>query len=269
MSDPTGISEHYGSDSLLTRIEAALRAHGARTPLDLDTLSLFDEFHIGGRAATAALLDHLGVTAGSRVLDLGCGLGGPARFIAKTTGAHVTGVDLTPDFVTAAQALTGLALMIDRVRVVQGDILNLPFGLDEFDAAYMIHVGMNIADKAALASSVARVLKPGGTFGIYDVMALSTQDVTYPVPWASAPGQSALSSPQGYRDALTGAGFTVVSETNRSDFLRPPPAGSETSALGLHLVMGPDTATKVGNMAAAVRAGLLAPIEMIARLDGR
>lgn len=246
-----------------------MEAHGARRPLDLDTLALFDEFHIGGRAATAALLARLEVNAGSRILDLGCGLGGPARFIAKTTGARVTGIDLTPDFVTAAEALTGLAVMIDRVRVMQGDVLDLPFAAHEFDAAYMIHVGMNIADKHALAASVARVLKPGGIFAVYDVMARSEEDVTYPVPWASEPGQSALSPPGDYRDALSGAGFEVLAETDRSNLLRPPPSGAEASALGLHLVMGPDTATKVGNMAAAVKGGLVAPIEMIARLKKR
>lgn len=267
MSDPSGIAEHYRGDGLMARIEAALAAHGATPPLDIDTLALFDEFHIGGRAATQALLPGLAVTATSRVLDLGCGLGGPARFIARTTGARVTGIDLTPDFVAAAQALIGLALLLDRVQVLQGDVLHLPFADDSFDATYMIHVGMNIADKPALMRSVARVLKPGGRFVLYDVMARSHSAAPgYPVPWASSAAQSALAEPRAYRAALTAAGFAILSETDRSDLLRPPPAGASAQPLGLHLVMGPESGTKIANMAAAVRAGTIAPIEIVSRL---
>ena len=267
MSDPSGIAEHYsGENDLLARIEAALREHGARVPFDLDTLGLFDEFHIGGRAATAKLVDGLALSASSRVVDLGSGLGGPARYIAKTTGAHVTGVDLTPDFVEAGQTLTGMAVMLDRVRLTQGDICDLPFDNQSFDAGYMIHVGMNIADKAALAREAARVLKPDSRFVIYDVMALSAKGVTYPVPWASGPDQDALCMIQVYRRALIGAGFSILSETNRSDLMRPPPASAQDAVLGLHLVMGPEAGRKIGNMVEALRDGRIAPIEIVARL---
>lgn len=274
MSETSKIEAHYASGSLLERIEAGLAEHGVRPPLDLDTLALFDEFHIGGRQATASFLKKLGVTAGNRVLDLGCGLGGPARFIAKATGARVTGVDLTREFVETGRALTGMALMLDVVDIVQGSILDLPFPDRSFDVAYMIHVGMNTADKAALAAEAARVLKPGGVFGIYDVMAISDEPITYPVPWASTAEHSALGTPQAYRDALTGAGFRIESETDRTEFAQaffarmaelranadgPPP-------LGIHLVMGPDAPTKMRNMIANIANGLIAPIEMVAQL---
>lgn len=274
MPEISEVAAHYSSGSLLERIEAGLAAYGAKPPLDLDTLALFDEFHIGGRQATTGFLKRLRVHAGSRILDMGCGLGGPARFIAKSTGARVTGIDLTEEFVQAGRSLTGMALMFDVVDIVQGSILEMPFPDDRFDVAYMIHVGMNIADKVALAAEAARVLKPGGVFGIYDVMAVGDADIAFPVPWASTAAQSALSTPQVYRDALAAAGFAIESEIDQTGFAQdffarlaahqsaqdgPPP-------LGLHLVMGPDAAVKVRNMVENIAAGRIAPIEMIARL---
>lgn len=274
MTGVSEVAEHYSSSSLLDRIETALARAGAKRPLDLETLALFDEFHIGGRQATDHLLKHLDISAGNRVLDLGCGLGGPARYVAKVSTARVTGLDLTEDFVAAGNALTGQALMVDLVDLQQGSILEMPFDDDQFDVAYMIHVGMNIADKAALACEAARVLKPGGLFGIYDVMAVDEPELTFPVPWASGPDQSALSTPQVYRDALAGAGFKLLLETDRTEFAkeffarlsdRQSKAGGPP-ILGLHLVMGPDAPIKIRNMVKLIHGHQIAPIEMIARL---
>lgn len=276
MSEISGVAEHYASGTLLKRIEAALDAYGARRPLDLDTLAFFDEFHIGGRRATELLLKRLKINAGSRVLDIGCGLGGPARFVAKSTGARVTGLELIGEFIDAGNALTGQALMVDLVDLRQGSVLEMPFEDDRFDVAYMIHVGMNIADKTRLAIETARVLKPGGMFGIYDVMAVDEPELDYPVPWASGPAQSALSTPQVYRDALTEAGFAVISESDRTElatesFARLTEQQGKAAAppvLGLHLVMGQDTAQKVRNMVTAIHGRQIAPIQMIALLEG-
>ncbi len=274
MTELSEVAKHYSSTALLDRIEDALEKVGARRPLDLETLALFDEFHIGGRRATHHLLEKLMVSAGSKVLDLGCGLGGPARYVAKTRGARVTGLDLSADFVTAGNALTGQALMADLVELRQGSVLDMPFDDDQFDVAYMIHVGMNISDKPALAAEVARVLKPGGVFGIFDVMAVGDADLSYPVPWASGPEQSALSPPAAYRDALTGAGFDIRSETDRSEFaleffarmMARQNKSEGQPVLGLHLVMGPEAGLKISNMVAALQGGQIAPVEMIARL---
>ncbi|MFD3191682.1 class I SAM-dependent methyltransferase [Sedimentitalea sp. HM32M-2] len=272
MPETSEVAAYYASGSLRDRIVAGLEQAGARPPLNLDTLAQFDEFHIGGRPATKAFVQRLGLSAGSRILDLGCGLGGPARFIAKTTGARVTGIDLTREFVEVGRELTGMVLMVDRVELVQGSILDLPFQGDRFDVAYMIHVGMNIADKAALAAEAARVLKPGGLFAIYDVMATGTAPPTYPVPWASSADQSALATPANYRAALEGAGFRIESETDRTAFAqavfakRAELQADGLPVLGQHLVMGPDSATKIANLESAINDGRLAPVEIIARL---
>ncbi|MBK0329180.1 class I SAM-dependent methyltransferase [Rhodobacteraceae bacterium F11138] len=275
MSDTSQLTAHYdGNADLTARIKAALDRGGFRPPLKLNVLAQFDELHMGGRQATERFAANLRINAGSRVLDLGCGLGGPARFIASTTGARVTGVDLTSGYIRAGRELTGMALMLDLVELREGDIRDLPFDAQSFDVVYMIHVGMNIADKATVFEQAARVLKPGGLFGIYDVMALQDNPVQFPVPWASGQDHSALSGPEIYRDGLENAGFRILSQTDRSAFAldtfarmasRQAAAGAPP-ALGMHLVMGPDAASRIDNMVASLTAGRIAPVEIIAEL---
>jgi SAM-dependent methyltransferase len=208
-----------------------------------------------------------------RVLDVGSGLGGAARFVAGRYGWRVTGVDLTAEFVEAARTLSEWTGLGDRVSFHHGSALDMPFGAAEFDGAYMLHVGMNIPDKPALFREVARVLKGGSTFAVYDVMKTGDAPLAFPVPWASTPEISALAGPEAYESALRAAGLEIVAQRNRRAFaleffrtLRartaqtggPPP-------LGLHLVMGPDAPTKIGNMIANIEAGAIAPVEILAR----
>lgn len=274
MTKEQAVSAHYTKGDLLSRIEDGLEQLGHAIPLSPDILAPVDEFHIGGRPATEALISRLDLVAGQKVLDLGCGLGGPARFTAAQHAVHVTGVDLTREFVETGQKLNEMTALQDRVALIQGSILDLPFPTDHFDAAYMIHVGMNIADKDAIAVEAARVLKPGALFAIYDAMQVGKGAMTYPVPWASSEEQSALAPPGVYRTALEAAGFSVVAEQDRSERARaffarlaanaaaavgPPP-------LSLNVVMGSDASEKIQNMVEAVGDGRIAPVEILARL---
>lgn len=175
-----------------------------------------DEFHIRGRAATLEIAEALKVDSSSRVLDIGSGLGGPARTIAEVTGAHVTGVDLTPAFCAAAAELSQWTSLSDRTTFVVGDATALDFPDDHFDAALTVHVAMNIADKAAMYREARRVLKPGGRFVVYDVLRGPGGDVQYPVPWARDASTSFLASMVEMPRLLASAGFTVVDQTDSS-----------------------------------------------------
>ncbi|WP_050931090.1 class I SAM-dependent methyltransferase [Aestuariivita boseongensis] len=274
MTQASDVEGHYSSGQLLGRIKAGLDALGLAPPLSADDLAPVDEFHIGGRLATEPFVAAMGLSTGARVVDLGCGLGGPARYVAGQTGARVTGVDLTDEFVQTGRALCDWTGLGDKVTLKTGSILDLPLDDSSMDAAYMIHVGMNIADKAGLAREAARVLKPGGLFAIYDVMQVGPGEMDFPAPWASDASQSALASPEEYRAALEDAGFTIRQQTDRTGFAKdffaklaaaqtgqdgPPP-------LGLHLIMGADTGVKVQHMVQNIAVGRIAPIEMIAHL---
>ncbi|WP_299641613.1 class I SAM-dependent methyltransferase [uncultured Ruegeria sp.] len=274
MTDPNEVAHHYHSGHLLKRISDGCAALDLTPPISRDALAPVDEFHIGGRLATEPFVKALDLSPQSRVVDFGCGLGGPARYVAAATGAHVTGIDLTAEFVETGRALTEWTGMSDRVQLIEGSVLNLPLESDSMDAAYMIHVGMNIADKVGIAREAMRVLKPGGIFAIYDVMQVGEGNMDYPAPWASTSDQSALAPPETYEAALKSVGFELTDRIDRTVFAKQffeDLAAAQSRAdgpphLGLHLIMGDDTALKVQNMVRNIEGGLIAPIEIHARL---
>lgn len=213
------VSQFYtGAGDLLASITSALDAAGVdRASLRPSDLASVDEFHIRGRAATLEIAAALGLDSGSRVLDLGSGLGGPARTLAELTGCSVTGVDLTPEFCDVATALSTWTGLSDLTRFQVGDATATGLPDEAFDAAMTIHVAMNIPDKAALHAEAFRVLRPRGRFVVYDVLQGEGGDVHYPVPWAAGPSTSFLATPGQMRASLAEAGFDVVSEVDSSD----------------------------------------------------
>jgi SAM-dependent methyltransferase len=213
------VSRFYsGSGALVTAISAAVESAGLdRASLQPSDLAPLDEFHIRGRAATLEIVDALGITSASRVLDLGSGLGGPARTLVESTGCRVTGIDITPEFCEAATALSEWTGLSDRVEFRVGDATATGLPDTAMDAALTVHVAMNIPDKAALYAEAFRVLRPGGTFVVYDVLQGEGGDVRYPVPWATDASMSFLATPEEMRDLLAAAGFHIVSEVDSSD----------------------------------------------------
>ncbi|MHB8666086.1 MAG: class I SAM-dependent methyltransferase [Burkholderiales bacterium] len=268
------VARHYAHGSLEETILSALAQAGKDasrlTPKDLAPV---DEFHVGGRQATMAFAEQFGLRPGMRLLDIGCGLGGAARYFADEHGCRVSGIDLSDEYVDVANALATRVGLDERVSCKRGSALALPYERESFDAAYMLHVGMNIEDKARLFAEVRRVLTPSGRFGIYDLMRLAPGELSYPVPWASGPESSFVVDPAGYRCLLVAAGFEVVKERDRRDFalelfglMRARGAAGGPGPLGLHIVMGASAAQKVENMIADISSGLIAPTEMICRV---
>lgn len=272
MATQREISAHYTRGDLLAAIRHGLEALGkTENTLTVDDLAPVDEFHIGGRRATADLLDQFHLTPEKHVLDVGCGLAGAARFAASRYGCRISGVDLTPEFVETGKELCGWVGLNDRISLHQGSALALPFADRTFDGAYMLHVGMNIADKEKLCAEVGRVLKPGALFGIYDIMRVGDDELSYPVPWATNAAESTVAEPAHYRRALETAGFAVIAERDRHDaalaFFEQmrAKAAAGPPPLGLHVIMGRAAADKVRNMIENVTKGRISPVEMIAR----
>ena len=178
------------------------------------------------------------------MLDVGCGLGGPARFLAATYGCHVTGIDLSQPFIEAARTLTERCGLADRATFLQGDALDLPFTDASFDHAWTQHVAMNVADRVGFYRSIHRVLKPGGRLAIYDVALGDGGPPIYPVPWAREPGTSFLLTPEAMRNALAQAGFEEVSWIDKTDIAQAWAADMKAkrqkspAPLGLEVVMG-------------------------------
>ena len=267
------IARHYARGGLERAILDAVTASGnSLDRLTAADLSGVDEFHIGWRPATIEFATLTGLREGMHVLDIGSGIGGPARYFAEVHGCRVTGIDLTQEYVDVANTLTHLCGLDGQVSFRQASAFSLPFTDDAFDAATLIHVGMNIADKAALFAEVRRVVRPGGLFGLYEVVRISGGTVIYPTPWAACAETSYLESAEVYRRDLTAAGFVLEVERDMRDLafrvgreMQDRIRREGPPAMGLHLLMGPEAPQRLGNMMTALKSGIVAPIVFVAR----
>jgi len=245
-----------------------------------DDLAPVDEFHIGGREATVHFIKHLNLQKGDSVLDIGCGLGGAARFVAENYGCHVLGIDITKEYIEVGNHFNSQLGLENHVTLKHGNVLELEKmneSCPNHDYAMMLHVGMNIENKQLLFEQVSKQLRKGGKFGIYDVMRVGPKNIEldFPVPWATTNATNACDSVDAYIIALQNAGFKVIVNNNRHDFAMnffnqlqqiqkkqgarnnggPPP-------LGLHLIMD-NFPEKMKNLILNLKEERVAPVELI------
>jgi ubiquinone/menaquinone biosynthesis C-methylase UbiE len=241
------VEDHYTSSDLGAVILTALQGMGKDIDhLTPDDLAPVDEFHGGQRAATIRLAELLGLSGSERVLDVGSGLGGPSRFLAWRYGVHVSGVDLTAEFVRIAEMLTQRTGLTGKVDYRQGNALELPFDDASFDVVWSQNAAMNIADRDRLYREMRRVLKPGGRLALQEVAAGPGGPPHFPVQWAREPSISFLFSAEVTRAKLEAAGFRVLTwhdtteEALQSAARRAHNTSSGPPPLGTHLILGED-----------------------------
>ena len=257
------VAQHYGNNGIVPRIISALNEAGFDSNnLEPDVFAGVDEFHIGGRKGSKFVANALNTQSGQRVLDIGSGIGGPARYIANTLGVTVEGIDLTPEFVEAAIKITEMVGMAEQVSFQIGSATSIPFNDDTFDASTMVHVGMNISDKELLFSEIARVTKPDGSIVVYDVMRTGKGDLVFPMPWSSTPEYSFVDTVDAYMNAAENAGMELLTIDDHTEmavsFFNDPP--SDPPPLNLGHLMGTGMPEMVANAGNAIKSGTITPV---------
>ena len=273
MTDGGPVREHYASEGITERVLTALRnANGPDVPITPETLAPIDHFHGKGVIATEELVAELQPKASDNLLDIGCGIGGPARWIAAKYGCRVTGVDLTAEFCAAARELNNLTGLADRVEILHGSALSLPAPNNNFDHAYSQAALMNISDKRGVFREAFRVLRPGGSLALSLAGAGSAGEPRYPLPWATTTAISFLATLDEIRGDLLAAGFQIVFVRDTSAALAEalPPILNQLETEGLpplgeHIVTGENAKEWRINWMRSVAEQRLSMIEVLAR----
>ena len=230
---------YWERERLAESILAALAAAGKNLDaLTIDDLAITDQFHGGGKPATTRLARLFGAAPGQRVLDVGGGLGGPARTLAVEHGCQVTVVDLTESYVRTGEALTARLKLSDRVTHRLGDALKLDVEPGTFDVVWTQNSGMNIADKERLYAGFARALRPRGLLVIGEPMAGPVQPVVFPVMWARDETSSFLRTPDEMRAVMERAGFRVRAWDDVTAELAGPSPTVTPPHFAARLIMG-------------------------------
>lgn len=250
------IFDYYSPNDLYNRIIDGLNEIGKDlSKLTLDDLQPVDEFHIRGDAATKELIELADFSSDMHILDVGCGVGGSTRRLSHMTGCTVTGIDLSEEYIDAAERLTQLLNMQELVKFHAASALELPFDDNTFDGAWSIQMNMNVEDKLAWLKEVHRVLKPGGRAILYEVCGHKNTPVHFPVPWAQDSSMSFLVPPDLFRDVITDAGLDIEVWNDKTNLaqkafahMTEPKGEPSLPELGVHMLVGKDILTKAYNL---------------------
>jgi ubiquinone/menaquinone biosynthesis C-methylase UbiE len=277
MTTDRDVSTHYARGDLLARLNAALREDGVDPDHpSLDALAPYDQFHGRGLEATEELAGLVQPGPRDHLLDIGSGIGGPARYFAHRFGCRVTGIDLTPEFCDVARHLTRLLGLEAKVAFEAGNALAMPFADASFDGAYSMNVSMNIADKRAFYREIGRVLRPGAWLVLSEVAKGEGGELDYPTPWASSALTSFLSTPEDTQRGLLESGFDVIQLRSTLEEARAFGArsramverGEKPPHRAVMLIHGEIATQAMANTARGLQEGRIVPIEVLARKRG-
>lgn len=266
MADISGrIVSHYRQEGLIARIRDALAAggHDPDAP-GIEALRGLDHLHGGGFHTTVVQTEIAGIPRGAHVLDAGCGIGGPSRYLADSHDCTVDAIDLVPDYVEAARHLNALVDLEDRITVRTGSVTDLPYEDGRFDAVLCQNVSMNVADKPAMFREAYRVLRPGGVYTLSHVAEGTAGAPRYPLPWAREAKTSFLERPDDILRMLHEAGFGQVEDCQPRAAANPGGAQAP-GTIGPAPAMGDDMPERLSNVVRSMEEGRIVSMMIVAR----
>ncbi|MCR9109942.1 class I SAM-dependent methyltransferase [Marivita sp. XM-24bin2] len=271
MTDAQAISDHWGTGDVYARILETMKLAGIDPKtVTVEQLAPVDHFHARGFPATVELADALPIKEGDRLIDIGCGIGGPARYFAKRFNCHVDGIDITAPFVDAANKLSALVGLEALVACRHGDGQNLPFPDATFDGGYAQHVTMNVPDRNLFFQEAFRVLKPGAFFALTEHGLGEVGAPHHPVPWSQDGSGAFLMRPADTIAALQDTGFTRINVTETGEkYLQGYERAIELAktgdmpVFGSHILLGKLAPQIVQNAARNIEERRTQPIQVV------
>ncbi len=270
------VEKHYYRPDLYNDILTRLQELNIdKKRLKRTDLNAVDEFHIRGAEVSRELAASINIE-GLKVLDVGCGLGGPSRMLADEFNCNVTGIDISREFVRTAQKLSELVHLENCTNFIYGNALQLPFKHKEFDVVWTQHVQMNIEDKNKFYSEIKRVLTNNGIFMYYDIFKTGKEKINYPMPWADVSAISFLSTHEKVQCILVSLGFKEIQNTNQTEkgiaYFEKLLANVKKNGppkLGLNVIMGSTITVKISNLLKSLKEGNLEVKSAICTLNGK
>jgi ubiquinone/menaquinone biosynthesis C-methylase UbiE len=272
MIDNLKVVEHYSPHGLVKMLQSALAQSGLQNSIvPVEKLAMLDQFHVLGFQATVELAALCNISPQTKVLDIGSGLGGASRYLAKNFGCHVTGIDLSPEFVEASRYLTRRTGLEANAKFEVADAINMPFENETFDLAWTQHVAMNIEDRSALYAEIRRILKLDGRLAIFDIVKGKNDEIVFPMPWAATKATSFLLGFEEMQKVLLEAHFEIIHWKDKTaealEWMQQQNAqmNQQTSlpSLSLPAIMGKEFMKAGANMVSALKEGRAGLVQAI------